>query len=101
MVFKIFTAKAGHIVFASAELPELLQVEADVEDKPVNITFSGRFPDDIFVVVITYATTEFLVVHFRFVLTSSPQFSNFIRICHFKLPPITSPTDKRLIEAIC
>lgn len=47
--------------------------------------------DDILVVVVAQTTTQFLVVHFRFVLPGSPATSNFFWINQLELPLTSGP----------
>jgi len=47
--------------------------------------------DNVLVVIITNSSTEFLVVHLGFVLSSAPVLGHLIRVGHLELPPITRP----------
>lgn len=44
----------------------------EVADEPVDIAFSGRFVDDILVVIVPETSAELLVVHFWLILPVTP-----------------------------
>lgn len=54
----------------------LSQHSLNVTDEAVDVAFARRLVDDVFVVVITQATAQFLIVHLGFVLALSPT------LCH-------------------
>lgn len=47
-----------------------------ITNEAVDISLSGGFMNDVFVVVVTKTATELFVVHFRFILTDSPPTSD-------------------------
>ena len=58
------------------QVEEVLRLVAkqrlQVADEPVHVPLARRFVDDVLVVVVPQATTQFLVVHLRLVFPQSP-----------------------------
>jgi hypothetical protein len=52
--------------------------------------------DDVFVIVVSQSTAQFLIVHFRLVLADPPTARHLIRIRQLEFPTITRPGDKTL-----
>ena len=55
---------------------------------------------DVLVVVITNPSTQLLVVHLWFVLTSTPELGNLVRVSHLELPSVTRPSDTTVARTI-
>lgn len=47
-----------------------------IANKAIDVAFAGGLVDDVFVVVITQPTRQFLVVHLRLVFADAPASSN-------------------------
>ena len=62
------------------QVEEVLRLVAEqglkVADEPVHVALPRRLVDDVLVVVVPQATTQFLVVHLRLVFPRSPTSSN-------------------------
>lgn len=57
-----------------ARLSQTLKIEF------VRVSFAVNFRHDIFVVIISQSSTEFIVIHVRFALSFAPSPGNFVRI---------------------
>jgi hypothetical protein len=67
-----------------------------VTHKTVHIAFACCLVDYVLVVIVSQSTTQFLIVHFGFVLADSPTACHLIRICQLELPAITRPGNEAL-----
>jgi len=81
-LLKIIIARTGP---ARLVPPETLQVK-----HKVTISYLGH---DVFVVVISQSTAEFVVVHVRFALSFAPATSNLVWISQLELTRGTVPRD--------
>ena len=77
------------------------QQPLQVAHKPVDITLSRGFQDDIFVVVISETPRELLVVHLWLVLSDAPPPCHFVRIGHLELPSVPGPDNEVLAGLVC
>ena len=67
-----------------------------VADEPVDVTLSGRFQDDVLVVIVSEPPGQLLVVHLGLVLPDAPPPGHLVRVGHLELPAVASPADERL-----
>lgn len=72
-----------------------------VAHEAIHVPLPGNFVDDVFVVVITEAPTQFLVVHLWLVLPGSPTSRHLFWVYQLEFPLTAGPSDTVLAVAIC
>lgn len=68
--------------------------------KLVSVSFTVDFCHDVFVVIISESSTEFVIIHIRFAFSLSPTSCNFVRICQLEFAVGSFPSDAGRVGAI-
>lgn len=71
-----------------------------VEVELVGVALAVDFGHDIFVIVITEGTAEFIVVHVGFAFPLSPAPGNLVGVCHLEFPIGAFPGDAVGVGAV-
>jgi len=64
-----------------------------VAHKAIDVSATGRFVDDVLVVVVAKTATELLVVHLGLVFARSPATRHLVRVAETELPVVAGPRD--------
>lgn len=73
----------------------------EITHKAVHISLARRLVNDVFIVVVAQASTQFLIVHLGLVFAHSPATSYFVRVGQLELPAVSCPADESLARLVC
>lgn len=71
-----------------------------VADEAIDISTSGRFVDNVFVVVVAQTATQLLVVHLGLVLAHTPASRHLVGVAKTELPIAARPRDVVLARRV-